>query len=172
VNQIGSSYSRRLFVPLAECRALQSSQEDAARKIIPRGAWQVRSDGSARRTWIRCVTRASCAVAGRSGCACAAARDSGARLTGSPSSSGSSRCTCSRRPARITGAARARTACACAGWRASSRSARASGSTATRATALGEGTRRDSENESNAHRQNASTFDHFVGFLRFVPCEG
>jgi hypothetical protein len=74
----------------------------------------------------------------------------------------------------ITGAhlARACTACACAGWRANSRSARTSGTTATRATALGEGTRRESENESNAHRENASTFDHIVGFLRFVPCEG
>ena len=32
-----------------------------------------------------------------------------------------------------------------------------------------EGTRRNGENERNAHRQNASTFDHFVVLLRFRP---
>jgi hypothetical protein len=145
-------------------------QEGAARKS-PRAALAVGSWYSARSTGAWCA-RASCAAARHS--RCATTGDSRARLTGSPSSSGSSRssrCTWCGRSARITRVhlARPSTACASAGWRASSRPACTSSTAATRATTLGEGTRRDSENENNAHRQNASTFDHFVGFLRFAP---
>jgi hypothetical protein len=150
---------------------LPSSVNKMPRGNHPARRWQVGSWYSARSTGAWCA-RASCAAARHS--RCATTGDSRARLTGSPSSSGSSRssrCTWCGRSARITRVhlARPSTACASAGWRASSGPACTSSTAATRATTLGEGTRRDSENESNAHRQNASTFDHFVGFLRFAP---